>query len=129
MEFSANDRALTAREFLALAARVWPGDYDPVRTEAALARTQNITARDGGALVGCLRILTDGCFFRHHPRNSGASGIPAAGGGQPPAGPGPGQHAHAAVLRRAAGSLCLLREKRLCAQPARLRAAALPVTF
>ena len=63
MEFSANDRALTAREFLALAARVWPGDYDPVRTEAALARTQNITARDGGALVGCLRILTDGCFF------------------------------------------------------------------
>lgn len=129
MEFSANDRALTAREFLALAARVWPGDYDPVRTEAALARTQNITARDGGALVGCLRILTDGCFFGTIPEILVLPEYRRQGGGQPPAGPGPGQHAHAAVLRRAAGSLCLLREKRLCAQPARLRAAALPVTF
>ena len=39
------------------------GDYDAEKTRTALARTLNITARDGGQLVGCLRILTDGCFF------------------------------------------------------------------
>ena len=43
--------------------RVWPGEYDLERTEAALARTLNITAHDGGELVGCLRILSDGCYF------------------------------------------------------------------
>ena len=43
--------------------QIWPGDYDAEKTRTALARTLNITARDGGQLVGCLRILTDGCFF------------------------------------------------------------------
>lgn len=33
------------------------------KTRAALTRTLNITARDGGLLAGCLRILTDGYFF------------------------------------------------------------------
>ena len=33
------------------------GDYDAEKTRTALARTLNITARDGGQLVGCLRIL------------------------------------------------------------------------
>ena len=33
------------------------------KTRAALARTINITAWDGGRLAGCLRILTDGCYF------------------------------------------------------------------
>jgi ribosomal protein S18 acetylase RimI-like enzyme len=33
------------------------------RTRDALSKTINITAYDGERLVGCLRILTDGCYF------------------------------------------------------------------
>ena len=54
---------LGAAEFLQFAAAVWPGSYDADKTRAALDTTVNITARDGGKLVGCLRILTDGYFF------------------------------------------------------------------
>lgn len=61
--YQAGDGALTAEAFLKLVNRVWPGEYDLERTEAALARTLNITAHDGGELVGCLRILSDGCYF------------------------------------------------------------------
>lgn len=63
MEYRVDDRALRAAAFLSFVNRVWPGEYDPDRTEAALSRTWNVTAYDGGALVGCLRVLTDGCFF------------------------------------------------------------------
>lgn len=63
MEYHVDDRALEAEEFLGFASRVWPGDYDVEKTRAALTRTLNITARDGGLLAGCLRILTDGYFF------------------------------------------------------------------
>ena len=63
MDYRVDDRALTAEAFLAFASQVWPGDYDAERTRAALARTLNLTAYDGGRLVGCLRILTDGYFF------------------------------------------------------------------
>ena len=57
------DKALNAREFICFANQVWPGDYDEEKTEAALQKTINMTARDGERLIGCLRILTDGCFF------------------------------------------------------------------
>ena len=63
MEYHVDDCALEAEEFLGFASRVWPGDYDVEKTRAALTRTLNITARDGGLLAGCLRILTDGYFF------------------------------------------------------------------
>ena len=63
MDYRVDDRALTAEAFLAFASQVWPGDYDAERTRAALARTLNLTAYDGGRLVGCLRLLTDGYFF------------------------------------------------------------------
>ena len=63
ISYQVGDGALTAEAFLKLVNRVWPGEYDLERTEAALARTLNITARDGGELVGCLRILSDGCYF------------------------------------------------------------------
>ena len=43
--------------------QVWPGDYDREKTQAALEKTIQVTAYDGPVLVGCLRILTDGCFF------------------------------------------------------------------
>lgn len=63
MEYRFDDRTLHAEEFLRFVNQVWPGDYDPARTEEALGRTICLTARDNGMLVGCLRILTDGYFF------------------------------------------------------------------
>ena len=63
MEYHVDDCALEAEEFLGFASRVWPGDYDVEKTRAALTRTLNITAYDGGTLVGALRILSDGYFF------------------------------------------------------------------
>ena len=63
MEYIVDDRALSAEQFLELVNQVWPGDYDAERTRTALTRTLNLTAYDGGRLVGCLRILTDGYFF------------------------------------------------------------------
>ena len=63
MEYRYDDRTLDAGTFLALVQQVWPGEYDAEKTRAALDRTINITAWDGGRLAGCLRILTDGCYF------------------------------------------------------------------
>ncbi len=63
MEYIVDDKALQAPEFIEFVNRVWPGEYDPDRTQAALSKTMNITAYDGDTLVGCLRILTDGYFF------------------------------------------------------------------
>ena len=63
MEYIIDDREMCVQEFLSLACSVWPGDYDAAAAERAIARTLNITARENGCLIGCLRILTDGCFF------------------------------------------------------------------
>ena len=63
MNYQVDDRALTTEAFLAFANQVWPGDYDVEWTRTALAKTLNLTAYDGGQLVGCLRILSDGYFF------------------------------------------------------------------
>ena len=63
MEYRVDDRALSAAQFLAFVQQVWPGDYDAARTQEALRRTLNLTAYDGGQLVGCLRILSDGYYF------------------------------------------------------------------
>lgn len=63
MEYKINDTQLTAAVFLPFVNQIWPGAYDAERTQAALARTCNMTAYDGATLVGCLRILTDGYFF------------------------------------------------------------------
>ena len=54
---------LSADEFLGLANRVWPRDYDVASADAALRRTINIVARAGGVVIGTVRILTDGYFF------------------------------------------------------------------
>ena len=63
MEYRADDRELQATMFIEFANQVWPGNYDVERTRDALSKTINITAYDGERLVGCLRILTDGCYF------------------------------------------------------------------
>ncbi len=54
---------LSAPDFIALAARVWPHRYDVLPTSAAIRRTRNIGAWDGTRLVGVLRMLTDGYLF------------------------------------------------------------------
>lgn len=63
MEYIVDDKSLRAAEFIPFANRVWPGNYDAERAGKALSKTLNITAHDGGTLVGCLRILSDGYFF------------------------------------------------------------------
>lgn len=63
MEYRADDRELQATMFIEFVNQVWPGNYDMERTQDALSKTINITAYDGEQLVGCLRILTDGCYF------------------------------------------------------------------
>ena len=63
MKYKTDDRGLDAAVFLAFAKQIWPGDYDLDKTRTALSRTINITAYDGQKLVGCLRILSDGCYF------------------------------------------------------------------
>ena len=61
--YQSDDRALCAADFISFVNQVWPGEYDLQLTRAALRKTINLTARDGEALVGCLRILSDGYFF------------------------------------------------------------------
>ena len=63
MEYKINDKELKANIFISFVNKVWKGQYDIEKTEAALSKTINITAYDGDILVGCLRILTDGYFF------------------------------------------------------------------
>ena len=63
MDYIVDDRGLEVENFIDFVNEVWPGNYDREKTHAALSRTMNITAYDDERLVGCLRILTDGCFF------------------------------------------------------------------
>lgn len=63
ISYQVNDLELSAVAFTAFAAKVWPGNYDIDKTQAALSKTLNITAYNGELLVGCLRILSDGCYF------------------------------------------------------------------
>lgn len=63
MEYRVNDQMLDASAFIAFVNRIWPGKYPEEKTQAALSKTMNITAYDGEKLVGCLRILSDGCYF------------------------------------------------------------------
>ena len=63
VEYIVDDRKLTAEIFVPFVNRIWKGEYDLPKTAVALSRTLNITAYEGGELVGCLRILTDGYFF------------------------------------------------------------------
>jgi GNAT superfamily N-acetyltransferase len=57
----------SAGDFIALANRVWPRDYDMARAADAIARTINIGAWDGGRLVGAVRVLSDGYLFSTVP--------------------------------------------------------------
>ena len=63
MDYRVNDWELPVSTFLPFVNRIWPGEYDWDKTQAALSKTLNITAYDGNLLVGCLRILSDGYYF------------------------------------------------------------------
>ena len=63
MEYRVDDKELNASVFIPFVNRVWPGDYDYEKTQRALAKTINITVYERQELVGCLRILSDGCYF------------------------------------------------------------------
>ncbi len=118
ISYQVGDGALTAEAFLKLVNRVWPGEYDLERTEAALARTLNITAHDGGELVGCLRILSDGCYLGTIHETARPPRIPTARNRQPAASPRAGKRPYPALFRRAARTRTLLRAKWLPQKPA-----------
>lgn len=63
MEYTVDDKELDAAAFIQFGNRIWPGNYDENKTRAALSKTINIAAYDKKKLAGCLRILSDGCFF------------------------------------------------------------------
>jgi GNAT superfamily N-acetyltransferase len=62
-----SDNGFEADAFVTLAKRIWPREYELPAAAAALARTTNIGAWDGGRLVGAVRVLTDGYFFATVP--------------------------------------------------------------
>lgn len=63
IKYNIDDKSLLADDFLALAQKVWPGEYNKEYVQEALSKTLNTTAWDGDKLIGCVRILTDGYFF------------------------------------------------------------------
>lgn len=63
INYIVNDKNLTAEEFINMANSVWPRNYDIQKTKNALDKTINITARNNGRLIACVRILTDGVYF------------------------------------------------------------------
>lgn len=64
IKYIIDDKNLKADDFLDLAQKVWPGNYNKMMTQKALEKTINITAwNDNNILLGCVRILTDGYYF------------------------------------------------------------------
>lgn len=63
MKYIIDDKQLNAKTFIQFVNQIWPGNYDFSKTQNALTKTINITVWSNTILVGCLRILTDGCFF------------------------------------------------------------------
>lgn len=63
IEYRTHDENLDVTTFINMAVQVWPGNYHSQYTREALKRTINTTAWDNDKLVGCVRVLTDGCFL------------------------------------------------------------------
>ena len=63
IRYKVNDAHLSAEQLISFSRQVWEGTYDLEKTRGALSKTINITAYEDEMLVGCLRILTDGCYF------------------------------------------------------------------
>jgi GNAT superfamily N-acetyltransferase len=67
VEYRQGESAYTPAEFVALALRVWPRDYDLAKAATALQRTINIGAWIDDRLVGSVRVLSDGYLFNTVP--------------------------------------------------------------
>lgn len=63
LRYVVDDKELKTSDFISLANKIWPGDYNIEKTKIALERTINITAYDENKLIGCIRLLTDGYYF------------------------------------------------------------------
>ena len=63
IEYLFDDKDVGVDEFVELANNVWPRNYDKEKVKVALSHTINVTARNDGELIGCVRILTDYVFF------------------------------------------------------------------
>jgi GNAT superfamily N-acetyltransferase len=61
------DDGVRADDYIALAQRLAPGEYNARKVAGALEKTVNIGAWDGERLVGIVRVLTDGYFFAAVP--------------------------------------------------------------
>ena len=61
MEYRVDDRSLSGETFLDFVQQVWPGAYNLEQTRAALSKTMNFTAWDGGQLAGWLRPIPPRC--------------------------------------------------------------------
>jgi GNAT superfamily N-acetyltransferase len=67
IEYRQGNLAYTAADFVALAQKVWPRNYDLEKIAAALRTTINLGAWSSNRLVGSVRVLTDGYFFNTVP--------------------------------------------------------------
>ena len=67
IEYRQGESAFGPEEFVGLAQRVWPRDYDLNQAAEAVHKTINVGAWAGTRLVGTVRILTDGYFFSTVP--------------------------------------------------------------
>jgi hypothetical protein len=63
IEYNPHDTELSSEEFVVLFATHWTDPIDKDLVGEALSQTINITARHGGLLVACARVLTDGYLF------------------------------------------------------------------
>lgn len=62
--FNSNDSRLNAEEYVELYSTAYPDKLKPEadRLRFVLSRTRNVTLRLDNELVGCVRLLSDGCF-------------------------------------------------------------------
>jgi hypothetical protein len=85
LNFTFDDTDLLADEFAELLFTKWPRLQSKLNRrdiEQALSKTINVTARHNSKVVGCLRVLTDGCLMsvvcevvvRPECRNMGVQG-------------------------------------------------------
>ena len=118
ISYQVGDGALTAEAFLKLVNRVWPGEYDLERTEAALARTLNITRARWRRARRLPAHFVGRLLFRNHHRTARPPRIPTARNRQPAASPRAGKRPYPALFRRAARTRTLLRAKWLPQKPA-----------
>ena len=98
MKYIIDDKQLNAKTFIQFVNQIWLGNYDLPKPQNALTKTINITVWDNTIWVGCLRILTNGCFFWHNYRIAGFTKISKTRGWQQTASSGTREYANHAFF-------------------------------